>query len=587
MTAKMATNNFSGVQKYNLARGELESILSKARVPEHSVFFMQAMSDGEAFLIDHYLFIHADKLTLAIGYPLLGEYCPEQFYQAINLALDYTNSRDCLVICPSLPEQLKPYSREQDYYYVLPVNLKIPVRLDRLSNRAALTLRIEESSIFTKAHGRLWAEFVARTPLAPNVRRLYERTEKVIGLNSNLLLLNAWDENGNLAACLLLDMAPGEFLSYIVGAHSRTHYTPYASDLLFQKMISIAHREGKKYIHLGLGVNEGIRRFKTKWGGMPTIKYEMAAWHDSSRISGQEVFQMLAPAPGQAMSQQEFIDYIKNNKEYKMIWEVEKDGCRSWIGGTAHIFGYSFETSLRNLLEQVETVIFEGPLDQISMEQVVEVGNKLEPGTPCLLEALSHEEIKRLERKVYGPRGLWARLLQLEYQDAPDVRYLLSQAQPWFAFFSIWNGYLRRKGWNQSVDLEAWQLAREMDKKILGMETIHEQIETLQRTPFERIVKYFQACHRWDTFPKRYEHAYLYGDIDRLMEIIADFPSRTEQVVNRRDQIFLERMLPYIQKGNCAIFVGASHMNNLRRMIAEVGFSIRKCNGDFAKHVIG
>jgi hypothetical protein len=31
----------------------------------------------------------------------------------------------------------------------------------------------------------------------------------------------------------------------------------------------------KKYIHLGLGVNSGIRRFKEKWGAKPTISYEM------------------------------------------------------------------------------------------------------------------------------------------------------------------------------------------------------------------------------------------------------------------------------------------------------------------------
>jgi hypothetical protein len=31
----------------------------------------------------------------------------------------------------------------------------------------------------------------------------------------------------------------------------------------------------KSYIHLGLGVNAGIRRFKAKWGAVPTRRYEM------------------------------------------------------------------------------------------------------------------------------------------------------------------------------------------------------------------------------------------------------------------------------------------------------------------------
>jgi hypothetical protein len=40
-------------------------------------------------------------------------------------------------------------------------------------------------------------------------------------------------------------------------------------------MIEMSKQYGKHYIHLGLGVNEGIRGFKKKWGGTPTRRYEM------------------------------------------------------------------------------------------------------------------------------------------------------------------------------------------------------------------------------------------------------------------------------------------------------------------------
>jgi hypothetical protein len=40
-------------------------------------------------------------------------------------------------------------------------------------------------------------------------------------------------------------------------------------------MVEMSVEYGKKYVHLGLGVNEGIRRFKMKWGGVPTRRYEM------------------------------------------------------------------------------------------------------------------------------------------------------------------------------------------------------------------------------------------------------------------------------------------------------------------------
>jgi hypothetical protein len=39
-------------------------------------------------------------------------------------------------------------------------------------------------------------------------------------------------------------------------------------------MIKLSYEKEKKTINLGLGVNEGIRRFKKKWGGVPFLNYE-------------------------------------------------------------------------------------------------------------------------------------------------------------------------------------------------------------------------------------------------------------------------------------------------------------------------
>jgi hypothetical protein len=39
-------------------------------------------------------------------------------------------------------------------------------------------------------------------------------------------------------------------------------------------MIELTRGHSKNEINLGLGVNEGIRRFKEKWGGVPFLTYE-------------------------------------------------------------------------------------------------------------------------------------------------------------------------------------------------------------------------------------------------------------------------------------------------------------------------
>ena len=555
-----------------------DAVLKKATVPEHSVLFMQAMSDGEPFLIGPYLFIAAEDWLIAVGYPLSGEPGTADFGQALAEAVRRARARTCWAISPSLPDRLKAHRSDRDDYYVLAADTKVPQRLERLAEKTSGLLRVEEGSTFTAAHRRLWAEFVGRAALPPNVRELFAKTEAVLQKAPGLVLLNAWDPRGQLAACLLLDTAPRAFLTYLIGAHSRTHYTPYASDLLFREMIRIARRQGKEFLHLGLGVNEGIRRFKTKWGGAPALPYEMASWQEKETVrSGvNELMRVMASSSGESMSKAQILASLPKQRRFAMLWEIEKEGRRSWIGGTAHFFCYSFESSLRKLFDQVDTVLFEGPLDQASLDQVSEMGRSPESGSLRLIDALTEEEVRRLERVVIGPRGFWARLLGFERPDPPDLRLLLSETRHWMAFFSIWTSYLKRHGWDQSVDLEAWHLAHDMGKAVAGMETIAEQIETLESIPFSRVVNFFRLCERWDGHIKRNLRAYLRGDLEGMMGTSIEFPTRTEQVIHRRDVLFLERMKPFLEAGRCAVFVGTAHMLNLLPLLAGAGFTVRR-----------
>jgi len=539
---------------------------------------MGAMSGGEPFLEGPYLFIAAEDWLLAVGYPISREYRPEEFEEALSRALQRTGARECWAICPALPQRLKSRCRDRDYYYILPADAAVPPRLDRLAQRAAASLEVEQSAVFTAAHRRLWAEFIGRKELPPNVRELYARTESVLSSAPGLSLLNAWDRNGNLAAGLLVDSAPRRFSSYLLGAHSRTHYTPYTSDLLFREMIRRAAESKKEYLHLGLGVNEGIRRFKMKWGAAPGLPYEMAHWQEGGTMrEGTRVMtKFLAAMPRESMSSAQLMNSLPKQRRFRMLWEIEKDGRISWIGGTAHFFCYSFEQSLRGLFENVDTVLFEGPLDPASLEQVSAVGRRTDPQSPRLIDTLTETEIVSLEWVVRGPEGFWASLMGTRLPNPPDVRYFLSRTRPWMAFFSLWTGFLARHDWNQSVDLEAWNLAHDMGKTVRTLETIPEQIATLESISFARIVNFLRQCPLWKPYIRRFVRAYLKGDLDALYGTSVEFPTRSEHVIHRRDALFLERMRPCLERGRCAVFVGSAHMVNLRRMLAEAGFTVRR-----------
>ena len=58
-------------------------------------------------------------------------------------------------------------------------------------------------------------------------------------------------------------------------------------------------------------------------------------------------------------------------KELKMVWEVTKANKKSFLVGTAHFFPYKFKTSLSRLIASAQVLLLEGPLDNKSMEKVV------------------------------------------------------------------------------------------------------------------------------------------------------------------------------------------------------------------------
>ena len=553
-----------------------------ALVPEHSASLMAALSGGEPFYIDNYMFVGAGQWLAAIAYPLAGRYSHSAFENALRLAVRRFSARQCWAIGPELPPALHASITERDRYYVLPAGAPVPSRLRGPLKRLAQRLTITEGSVFTPEHRRLWAEFLGGprrkggAPMSAHVAELYARAPAALAkAGGSLRLLDARDENGRLAACLLLDYGPNNFLSYVLGAHSRQHYTPHATDLLFAEMLARAQKSGKRFVNLGLGVNEGIVRFKKKWGAVEQLPFVMAAWDEGENSAtngmGQAIAQaLLAPAHGQ----REIMAAQPDQKPLAMIWELEKAGRKSWIAGTAHFFCHSFGDSLTRLFRNVDHVLFEGPLDENFMAQVDNAGRP-GPGHLAPLAAMMDEdEIRRLEKMVWGSRGPFWRFLGMEHDRQVDVRWHLENARPWCAFFTLWTAFLERKGWRNSVDMEAWRIAGEMGKNVVP--SLDEQLDSLNSLPPERVVNFFLACKSWPAYARRNRRSYLSGDLQGMMGSSAEFPTRTEYVVSRRDQRFFERMSPYIEDGRCAVFVGAAHMLNLRGMLADAGWQVRQ-----------
>ena len=253
-------------------------ILTHAYVPEHTVVLMTSLSGGEPFLIDDYFCCCKDDWVVFIGYPLNHEFVFDQFEVVLEKVKKKFRVGRISLIAPELPKHLGAQCREKDsdtYYTLNTRNYVIGSEVKRNVRKAALLLTVERAVLMGDVHHQLIQEFLERVSPPLRVKELFLKMPQYVSSARHAFVLNAWDSKQELAAFYVVDFSARDFANYIIGCYSKNNYVLGASDLLLSELIKMSSEYGKGYLHLGLGVNSGIRRFKEKWGARPTLSYEM------------------------------------------------------------------------------------------------------------------------------------------------------------------------------------------------------------------------------------------------------------------------------------------------------------------------
>jgi hypothetical protein len=253
-------------------------ILAHAYVPEHSVRLMTSLSGGEPFLIDDYFCCCKDDWIIIIGYPLQHEFVCDNFEAILDRVTKEFRAGRISLIAPELPPRLISRCRERDSdtYYTL--NTRDPVissAVKRNLKKARRLLTVEHAVHMGDAHDQLMQEFLSRVSPPVRVKELFWKMPQYVASAQDAYVINAWNSKQTLAAFYVVDLSAKDFANYLIGCYSKSNYILGASDLLLSELIKMSTEYGKDYMHLGLGVNSGIRRFKEKWGAIPTIRYEM------------------------------------------------------------------------------------------------------------------------------------------------------------------------------------------------------------------------------------------------------------------------------------------------------------------------
>lgn len=264
-------------------------------------------------------------------------------------------------------------------------------------------------------------------------------------------------------------------------------------------------------------------------------------------------------------------------KPLRTVWRVERDGRASLLVGTAHFSPYSFKKALTNLVQEADAVCFEGPLDPESMAAVARYGRQ-GGGTPSVYDALSPALVRKINGHMAalrpGPASMAGSGLDLLYRSSAGfLEQNARGVRPWMAFFATWSAFLN---WKHSMDLEAFDIAGRLGKKIRYLETIQDQLQALDGIPFERIVNYFHRFQHWSAHRALFRSVYVEGKTRNFLSVTEEFPTRCESIIARRDPVFFEGIRTSFDAARTTAFVGIGHIPGIRQRLIDAGYRVHQ-----------
>ena len=126
------------------------------------------------------------------------------------------------------------------------------------------------------------------------------------------------------------------------------------------------------------------------------------------------------------------------------------------------------------------------------------------------------------------------------------------------------------------MDVEAFQIARKLGKRIRYLETIEDQLAALDGMPFERIANYLNHFDRWKTHKEIFLKAFLEGDIETFLPATGEFPTRCESIITKRDPLFFKEIRAAFEESRSVAFVGVGHIPGIRKLFLNDGYQIKQ-----------
>lgn len=255
-------------------------VTAEAVVPEQVIHYVRAMAGSKPVMVGRCVGFLSEADLVLIGYPVGDPMDSPAMVEAVDEALHIPGLSRITVMGPMRPPQAPAQvPATEDFYYSLPLPPPPPgQKLRNLLRRASRDLVIEKGHRLEEDHTDLVRRFLGERPLAPGTRHILEKIPDYLAASSSSLALSARLSGGRLAAFAVGEFSPLRTAFFMFCFRERGLAPPGSADLLLSGLLDEAVRRGQTHMNLGLGINDGIRFFKRKWGAAPFLPYVQVSW---------------------------------------------------------------------------------------------------------------------------------------------------------------------------------------------------------------------------------------------------------------------------------------------------------------------
>ncbi|PLX19922.1 MAG: hypothetical protein C0599_10045 [Salinivirgaceae bacterium] len=271
---------------------------------------------------------------------------------------------------------------------------------------------------------------------------------------------------------------------------------------------------------------------------------------------------------------------IKNEGTSSIFWKIsgpEVNGV-SYLYGTIHITDgrvFEYGDTVSKAFESAEQLAVEVEMDKVNPGTVMSLMFMKDTTLDMLLTEEEYAKLEKVYEELTGASLETAKGIKLFFISANMVQAVIPKDK------------------SVPLDLDFMQKARKEDKEVKGLETLDEQIGLIDDLSYKAQAKMLvESIDDVDELKEQMNkmvEAYLSMSSDKLLELMDD-PSLPkefmEKLLNERNKIMVERMIPEIKNKSTFVAVGAAHLfgdDGIVKMLQDRGYTVEPIHFEFKK----